>query len=75
MKEFNYFVQKFQIEFFPVTQSIIKRYVPLKVTLEQQGQKLDEFDLLIAATALSHNLTLVTHNKKHFSRIPDLKMT
>lgn len=29
-------------------------------------------DTLIAATAIEHNLTLVTHNQKHFSFIPDL---
>lgn len=30
------------------------------------------FDTLIAATAIEHNLTLVTHNIKHFSFIPKL---
>lgn len=29
-------------------------------------------DALIAATAMAHNLTLVTHNIKHFSFIPGL---
>ena len=29
-------------------------------------------DTQIAAIALVHNLTLVTHNTRHFSRIPDL---
>lgn len=30
------------------------------------------FDTLIAATAIEHTLTLVTHNVKHFSFIPRL---
>ena len=29
-------------------------------------------DLLIAAIALTHNLTLVTHNISEFSRVPGL---
>jgi predicted nucleic acid-binding protein len=31
-------------------------------------------DLLIAATALAENLTLVTRNVRHFNRIPELKL-
>ena len=31
-------------------------------------------DLFIAATALEHDYTLVTHNTRHFSRIPGLKL-
>jgi predicted nucleic acid-binding protein len=29
-------------------------------------------DLFIAATALIHGLTLVTHNARHFQNVPDL---
>jgi predicted nucleic acid-binding protein len=31
-------------------------------------------DLLIAATALAYDLTLLTRNRRHFQRIPDLKL-
>jgi tRNA(fMet)-specific endonuclease VapC len=31
-------------------------------------------DLMIAATALLYDLTLVTHNTKDFSHIPGLRM-
>jgi tRNA(fMet)-specific endonuclease VapC len=47
----------------------------LKASLEKSGTRLDDFDLIIASCALAHNLTLVTHNIKHFSRIEGLKMT
>jgi predicted nucleic acid-binding protein len=53
--------------------TVITQYAPLRVTLEQKGFRLEDFDLLIAATALSHNLTLVTANTKHFLHIPKLK--
>jgi predicted nucleic acid-binding protein len=33
-----------------------------------------DVDLLIAATALEEDLTLVTRNTRHFERIPDLKL-
>ena len=36
--------------------------------------RIDDFDLLIGASALTHNMTLVTHNAKHFARIPNLTM-
>lgn len=32
------------------------------------------YDRLIAAHALSHDLVLVTHNEKHFSDVPGLKV-
>lgn len=34
--------------------------------------RLDSMDLLIAATALEHNLTLVNRNVRHFDRMSEL---
>lgn len=39
-----------------------------------KGLKLDTIDLLIGSTALLHDVTIVTHNTKHFARIPGLKI-
>ena len=36
------------------------------------GQRVDQFDLLIGATAMHHKLTLVTSNLKHFERMEGL---
>jgi len=47
----------------------------LKASLEKSGTRLDDFDLAIASCALAHNLTLVTNNLKHFSRLEGLKIT
>lgn len=49
-------------------------YARLRADLEGNGTPLDSFDLLIAATALGNKLILVTHNTRHFSRIPGLKI-
>ncbi|MFO7865930.1 MAG: VapC toxin family PIN domain ribonuclease, partial [Candidatus Aminicenantes bacterium] len=35
---------------------------------------IQDMDILIAATALTHNLTLVTNNIRHFKNIPDLRI-
>ena len=42
--------------------------------LRKQGNPIDDIDLLIAGTALAHNLVLVTHNRKHFERIESLQV-
>jgi tRNA(fMet)-specific endonuclease VapC len=46
----------------------------IKSELRKQGALLEDFDLLIAATARTHDLTLVTNNDNHFRRIPDLRL-
>jgi len=40
--------------------------------LERRGEPIGIEDVLIAATALEHGLTVVTRNSKHFSRIEGL---
>lgn len=46
----------------------------VKKILEKQGKPIGAYDLLIGATALCHNFTLVSANTKEFSRIPDLRL-
>ncbi len=58
----------------PVNEAVINVYAKTRASLELQGIRLDDLDLLIASTALYHNLTVVTHNIKHFDRIPGLRI-
>lgn len=58
----------------PLSYDILDRYAKLRVLLEVQGNRLEDMDLFIAATALANDYTLVTHNTRHFSRIPGLKL-
>ena len=44
----------------------------LRSDLERAGKRLDDLDLLLASTALTRGLTLVTHNLAHFRRVPNL---
>jgi predicted nucleic acid-binding protein len=46
----------------------------LRAYLEDRGELLPDADLQIAATALHHELELVTGNVRHFERIPELKI-
>jgi tRNA(fMet)-specific endonuclease VapC len=42
--------------------------------LRAAGILIGDLDLFIAATALQHNLTLLTNNRRHFERIDGLRM-
>ena len=57
-----------------VTRGVMETFGELKAGLETRGTPLDDLDLVIAATALMLNYTLVTNNEKHFRRIPGLKV-
>jgi tRNA(fMet)-specific endonuclease VapC len=49
-------------------------YGPVKARLKQQGTPIGELDTQIAAHALAENFILVTHNTRHFEKIPNLKL-
>lgn len=49
-------------------------YGDLRATLEKQGTPIGALDTLIAAHALSLNLTLVTHNTREFKRVAGLRV-
>ena len=58
----------------PVDFSLAETFGMLKSGLETKGTSLDDFDLVLAACALAHNLTLVTNNEKHFKRVEGLRL-
>ena len=60
------------IEVLPFDRKAIDNFSVIKADLKKQGRLVDDFDMLIAAVALSNDLILVTNNEKHFERIPDL---
>jgi tRNA(fMet)-specific endonuclease VapC len=53
---------------------IARLFGEFKAQLRRQGALLDDFDLLIAATAHHYDLIIVTHNLGHFSRLPMLQL-
>ena len=50
-------------------------YGQARAHLEVAGRPLADADLQIAATALLHDLELVTGNVKHFKRVPGLRIS
>ena len=51
----------------PVTEDIAERWGHLAASAKQKGMTLAVVDGIIAATALHHNMTLVTRNVKDFA--------
>lgn len=45
-----------------------------KCRLEEIGNIIEDFDLMIGATGVIGDLTVVAHNAKHFSRIEGIKL-
>ena len=51
-----------------------EQYALLRADLEARGQPIGANDLLIAAIALAHDLTLVTHNMSEFACVSGLRL-
>jgi len=70
-KTVDEFVSKFII--IPVFNSL-DIYAKEKARLRKKGLPLDDFDLLIGATAISNSLTLVTRNVSDFERLEGIEI-
>jgi tRNA(fMet)-specific endonuclease VapC len=51
-----------------------RKFGEIRTYLNQQGTTIGPYDLQIAAIALTHELTLVTHNTREFARVPGLSL-
>ena len=54
------------------TDEVSLQFGGIKAFLEKKGTPNEDFDLAIAAHALSLKATLVTRNRRHYERIPNL---
>jgi tRNA(fMet)-specific endonuclease VapC len=64
-------------ELFPVIdidKAVIETFSDLKAAMGKTGNIIDDMDLLIAATSMTINATLVTNNEKHFRKLDGLKI-
>ena len=57
-----------------VNPEVARAFGDLKAQLRRDGNLLEDFDLLLAATARMHGLALVTNNTDHFGRVEDLPL-
>ena len=60
----------------PLTLAVARRCALLRETLRRQGKRIKPraLDLIIAATALEHGLTLVTRNRDDFDDLSGLQL-
>ena len=52
---------------------LVERYGKIRAFMESKGKTIGPLDTLIAAHALSLDLTIISNNIREFSRIPNLK--
>ncbi len=65
------FCLSFQI--LSLDENAAERAANVRAYLEEQGQRIGAYDVLIAGIALAYGQTLVTHNIREFKRVPDLQ--
>ena len=66
------FLRPFQIV--PYGKKAAQAYATIRAELEKKGQPIGREDLLIAAHAVSADLTLITNNEDEFRRVPNLRV-
>lgn len=62
-----------QFQSLPFDDNAAEQHGIIRVMLEQAGTPIGPYDLMIAAIAQAHNLTVVTRNLREFERIQTLK--
>jgi len=61
------------VQILPIFHSL-DLYAKEKARLQKAGTPVDDFDLLIGVTSVTHKLTMVTNNTTHFKRISGIKL-
>lgn len=57
-----------------VDDGVCRTFAQERGRLRLAGALIDDFDLLIGSTALHHDLTLLTNNRRHFERMDGLRI-
>ena len=63
-----------RLEVIPLDFSSSKKAAEISAKLVVKGEPINYRDAMIAGIAIENDLTLVTRNKSHFSRIKSLKL-
>lgn len=71
IKEVQLILSRFKM--IPVSDSLAL-FGQLKADMERKGNKIDDFDLLIGATAITHDFIMVTDNVKHLGKIHGIQL-
>jgi tRNA(fMet)-specific endonuclease VapC len=63
-----------RLKLLPLTEPIMEVFAHMRANLRREGRLIPDLDLLIAATTIHHDLTLLTRNVRHFERVPGLRL-
>jgi len=58
----------------PIDDEVCRMFGRERGRLRQQGRTIGDFDLLIAATCLRHQLRICTNNRRHFEAVEGLSI-
>lgn len=58
----------------PVDEQVAHKAAEFRRRLRLRGELIGDFDILIAATAVTADMSLVTDNLEHFSRLPEVRL-
>jgi tRNA(fMet)-specific endonuclease VapC len=72
IETFRSFFKNFQL--LNLNLPIMETFAEVRAHLRRRGQMISDIDIFLAATALHYDLVVLTFNKKHFARIPDLRV-
>jgi tRNA(fMet)-specific endonuclease VapC len=72
LSSFRQFLAPFTI--LNLNDAIMEQFAEVRAYLRRRGELISDVDILIGATALHHDLIVLTYNTKHFARIPHLKL-
>ena len=62
------------IPVFPFDLQVARTHAEILAQMASTGQVIGNFDMIIAATALTHEYELLTENVRDFNRVPGLKV-
>ena len=71
LKDVDFVVKKFEI--LPIYPAL-PLFGDIRAELEQSGERIDDFDILIGATAIQNKIIIVSDNVKHIGRLPNIKI-
>ena len=60
------------VDIVPLNEPVCRVFAHERKRLRAEGRLIADFDLLIGATAICHQLTLLTNNRRHFQRLQEL---
>ena len=70
-RDLQYFLDEI-VGIVPLDPQICRIFAAERRRLRAEGRRIEDLDIFIGATAIRHNLTLLTNNRRHFERMRGL---